>query len=173
MGTNPITGGTDPQDILDGKAAYVNASGLPISTGGYEWGDVDLDDLADNLNAGGDVEILLQWNGGGGHAVMVVSIVHYSDGSYDITYIEDGTQADGDPENHEVTIHVAANGTFAGGWVFGFVSEYMYASPFLSHTDTGHGTIGLGKSFVRRPPGGAMTIALCRPTDLRSEIFGS
>jgi hypothetical protein len=166
MGTGP--NGTDDDDIVDGKAAYVNATGLPIDTGSYFWGNVDLDDLADNLDAGGDVEILIAWNPSGGHAAMVTSIVRLSDGTYEITYIDDGTQGDGVPTNAEHTIYVDANGNFAGGSVIGFISEFMDFSPFL---DAG----GAAKSAPHRPrsrgAAKALQVGSCRTQDLRGEIF--
>jgi hypothetical protein len=164
--------GTDDDDIVAGKEDYVDDNELPIDTGSYFWDDVDLDDLADNLDNGGDVEVLIAWNPEGGHAAMVTSIVRLSDGTYEITYIDDGTQGDGVATNAEHTIYVDADGDFAGGSIIGFISEYMDLSPFFDDSATTKRTRhGAFKTRIKGAK--AAQAGLCRASDLRSEIFSS
>lgn len=120
MGTGP--NGTSLGGMVGGKQAYNDANGLGIDTGLVAW-DGDLGALMDALAAGADVEILIRWNGGGGHAAMVTGITQLSNGQYQITYVDDPNQGNGVAENAEHTITVNPDGSFAGGQVLGFMVE--------------------------------------------------
>lgn len=117
--------GTTDDNIVSGKAAYAEENGLDITT------DLNLDglgsigDAMDTLEDGGDVEILISWDEGGGHAAMVTSITDNGDGTYTITYVDDPDQGDGQAENEEHTITVNADGSFDGGTVDGFITETL------------------------------------------------
>ena len=74
---------------------------------------------------GCDIDVLIAWNGGGGHAAMITSITELANGQYEITYVDDPNQGDGKAENQEHTITVNPDGTFAGGRVFGFLVECL------------------------------------------------
>jgi len=120
MGTGP--NGTSLAGIVNGKQAYNESQGLGIDTGLVAW-DGDLGGVMDALDAGADVEILIRWNGGGGHMAMVTGITQLSNGQYQITYVDDPHQGDGVAENAEHTITVNPDGSFAGGQVAGFLVE--------------------------------------------------
>ncbi len=96
---------------------------------------------ADAIAAGGDVEIMIAWSGGGGHAAMITSIVKWPDGSATITYVDDPTQGDGVAENQEHVIHVNPDGTFDGGSIIGFQVETV--DPLPTDLD-GDGSVGFG-----------------------------
>jgi hypothetical protein len=116
-------GGTSDPDMLNGKKKYTSREGLPICTKlVYNFGE-QIQDIIEKLRDGADVEILISWSGGGGHAAMITSIVKHADGSYTITYVDDPDQGDGTAENEEHTIKVDANGNFQGGVVDGFLVE--------------------------------------------------
>lgn len=115
-------GGTTDDGIESGKDSYANDEGLPIDTT-RSYGAPSFGQAFNNLGNGGDVELLIAWDGGGGHCAMVTSMTQYADGSYDITYVDDPDQSDGRAENAEHTIHVDASGDFDGGTVDGFVLE--------------------------------------------------
>ena len=86
----------------------------------------------DILNGGGDVEILINWTGGGGHVGMISSIVENEDGTYTITYIDDPEQEDGVAENEEVVIVVDANGDILSGGdgsIDGLLIETLHSDP--------------------------------------------
>ena len=121
--------GTSDPDMLSGKQSYTDRNGLPICTElVYNFAE-QIDNIMQCLRDGGDIEILISWNGGGGHAAMITQIVKHSDGSYTITYVDDPTQGDGNAENEEHVIHVAPDGTFAGGTVDGFMVEKVCKVP--------------------------------------------
>jgi hypothetical protein len=124
MGTTE-EGGTTDDNIVEGKAAYAEANGLDITTDLNSDGLGSIGDAMDTLEKGGDVEILISWDGGGGHAAMVTSITDNGDGTYTITYVDDPNQGDGQAENEEHTITVNADGSFDGGQVDGFVTETL------------------------------------------------
>jgi hypothetical protein len=113
--------GTTGPNMVNGKAAWAAANGLNINTGFVNAGQ------AMNILAnGGDVEINIGWQGGG-HVAMIVQIVLYSNGIYQITYVDDGVQGDGAASNTVHTILVAANGAILGtnAWVSGLLGETM------------------------------------------------
>jgi hypothetical protein len=120
MDTDPESG-TTVDNMLDGKNEYTEENDLPVSS--EVTYDLNLEEIIDVLNDGGDVEILIAWNGGGGHAAMVVDVVLHEDGSATITYVDDPCQGDGQAENETHTIHVDPDGNFEGGRVFGFLVE--------------------------------------------------
>ena len=62
-------------------------------------------------------DLLLALDSPGGHTAMVTRIVKLDDGSYEITYIDDPQQGDGEAENVETTIVVGPDGAFLGGQV--------------------------------------------------------
>lgn len=124
MRTNVGAWGTTGANMINGKAQYAAAAGLNITTN-FVNGLNNMAWVMNVLAAGGDIEINLRWNGGGGHVAMVTSIVQMSDGSYQITYIDDPRQGDGVAANQSHTIIVAPNGTFRGGWISGFLVETM------------------------------------------------
>ena len=124
MGTTE-EGGTTDDNIVAGKAAYAEENGLDIDTDLNLDGLESIDDAMDTLEDGGDVEILISWTGGGGHAAMVTSITDNGDGTYTITYVDDPNQGDGQAENEEHTITVNADGSFPGGQVDGFLTETL------------------------------------------------
>jgi hypothetical protein len=117
--------GTDDQDIVDGKAAYAEENGLDITTDLNLDGLGSIEDAIDTLGDGGDVEILITWDDGTGHAAMVTSITDNGDGTYTITYVDDPDQTDNEPGNEEHTITVNADGSFDGGQVDGFITETL------------------------------------------------
>jgi len=121
MNTNRPGGTSDP-DMLAGKDEYTSENGLPIESH-LTYGDDSLQEALDAVADGCDVEILISWSGGGGHAAMVTSVTRHSDGSYTITYVDDPTQNNGEAENEEHTIKVEPDGDFAGGHVDGFLIE--------------------------------------------------
>ena len=153
MGTTPEDGTYD-ENLKKGKDAYNEKNGLGIDTeivyldsdGGRHAADlagrigrvarlrllpravdggIDLSGVMDALDAGGDVEILISWDEGGGHVAMVTSVTCLSNGQYQITYVDDPNQGDGMAENEEHTITVNSDGSFDGGQVDGFVIETM------------------------------------------------
>ncbi len=121
MGTTPS--GTSDPDMLAGKRRYAAKNHLPICTelvyNFAEW----IWYAAMQLGQGADIEILISWTGGGGHAAMITSITVLPDGSAIITYVDDPTQGDGNAENKEHVIVVNPDGTFPGGRVDGFLVE--------------------------------------------------
>ncbi|MCH7918734.1 MAG: hypothetical protein IIC50_12205 [Planctomycetes bacterium] len=119
---NTDESGTADDDMLKGKKKYTEDNGLPIDTE-LVYGMENIGDVMDAIDAGADVEILIAWDPNGGHAAMITSIVQFSDGSYEITYVDDPTQGDGKAENEEHTIHVQPDGSFPGGQVDGFMVE--------------------------------------------------
>ncbi|HYU32641.1 MAG TPA: hypothetical protein VEW48_10805 [Thermoanaerobaculia bacterium] len=124
MGTTEEDG-TQIDNIVKGKAAYAEANGLDITTDLNSDGIDSIGDAMDTLDKGGDVEILIGWDEGGGHAAMVTSITDNGDGTYTITYVDDPNQGDGKGENEEHTITVNADGSFDGGTVIGFITETL------------------------------------------------
>lgn len=114
-------GGTTDPNMLAGKNDYASTYNLPIDSELVGWADIA--DVLDALDDGADVEILISWAGGGGHAAMVTSISGFDNGQYQITYVDDPTQGDGLAQNQEHTITVNPDGTFAGGRVDGFMVE--------------------------------------------------
>lgn len=117
--------GTEVDNMVSGKAAYAEANGLDITTNLNEDGLGSIKEAMDTLANGGDVEIIIYWEGGGGHAAMVTSITDNGDGTYTITYVDDPNQGDGQAENEEHTITVNADGSFDGGTVGGFLTETL------------------------------------------------
>jgi hypothetical protein len=131
MGTT-VQDGTADQDIADGKAQFASDNGLDITTTLTDDGVGSIGDAMDTLNGGGDVELLISWTGGGGHAAMISSIVDNGDGTYTITYVDDPDQGDGVAENEEVTIVVDGDGNIlegGSGHVDGMLIESLHASP--------------------------------------------
>ena len=132
MGTN--AGGTSLQGMLNGKAAFNAANNLGITTV-YP---ASAATAANALNNGGDVELAIVWPNTrprgcafGGHVAMVTSIVQLPNGNFQITYVDDPIQGDGQPSNVEHTLIVAPNGLILsgspcpGGVVAGLVAENM------------------------------------------------
>lgn len=117
--------GTSVDGMVSGKAEYAEENGLDITTDLNEDGIGSIDDAMDTLENGGDVEILIYWEDGGGHAAMVTSITDNGDGTYTITYVDDPNQGDGQAENEEHTIVVNGDGSFDGGVVGGFITETL------------------------------------------------
>ena len=125
MGTTVGEGstGTTVGNFLTGKQAYTQGEGMPIDTV-QKFGLADICEVMELINQGADVEIMISWGNGKGHAAMITSIIKWSDGSYTITYVDDPTQGDGVAENEEHTIHVNPNGTIQGGGsIIGFQIE--------------------------------------------------
>jgi hypothetical protein len=120
MGTDAT--GTSVGNFLTGKQAYTDREGLPIDTK-QVFGMAGIGEVMDAIDNGCDVEIMIAWEGGGGHAAMITSVIQLSDGSYIITYVDDPEQGDGEAENEEHTIHVRPDGTFNGGSIIGFQIE--------------------------------------------------
>lgn len=114
--------GTADEDMESGKETFTEGHNLGINTH-RTYGPGSLQEAMDALAAGCDVEALIGWSGGGGHAAMVTGMVKWPDGSYTITYVDDPTQGDDTAENQEHTIHVDADGDFDGGTVDGFMIE--------------------------------------------------
>ena len=85
MGTT--ADGVTADGMLAGKQDYTSDMGLPIDSSLAPWGDIG--DVMDALADGADVEILISWGDGTGHAAMITSIVALSDGSFQITYVDD------------------------------------------------------------------------------------
>jgi hypothetical protein len=133
MNTDPNSG-TQIGDILSGKNTYTGDNGLPINSE-IQYG-MPLGDVMDTLNGGGDVEILIGWEGGGGHAAMIISVTQHADGSYTIVYVDDPNQGDGQAENEEHVIHVDPNGNFEGGSIIGFLIETWSPTPTPTLTPT-------------------------------------
>jgi hypothetical protein len=119
MGTG--ANGTTGQNMVNGKANYAANNGLNINTGF-----VNANQAMNILANGGDVEINIGWQGGG-HVAMIVQIVLYANGIYQITYVDDGTQGDGQANNTVHTILVNGNGQILGtnAWVSGLLGETM------------------------------------------------
>ncbi|MCP3904900.1 MAG: hypothetical protein GY715_14845 [Planctomycetes bacterium] len=142
MGTSvgPGSTGTSVGDFLTGKDEYVDENNLPIDTV-QTFGMADICDAADAINDGGDVEIMIAWSGGGGHAAMIKSIIKWPDGSATITYVDDPTQGDGTAANEEHVIHVNPDGTFDGGSIIGFQIETIDKCPADLNGD---GSVGFG-----------------------------
>ncbi len=133
MGTTS-NGGTSDPNMLAGKRRYTAAQHLPICSelvyGFSDW----LSFMLWGLQQGADVEILISWTGGGGHAAMITGIVIFPDGSAIISYVDDPTQGDGQAENKEHVIYVKPDGTFQGGRVDGFMIE-VTCDPVPGDTD--------------------------------------
>lgn len=119
MGTG--ANGTTGQNMVNGKANYAANNGLNINTGF-----VNANQAMNILANGGDVEINIGWQGGG-HVAMIVQIVLYANGIYQITYVDDGTQGDNQANNTVHTILVNGNGQILGtnAWVSGLLGETM------------------------------------------------
>lgn len=101
MGTDPMTG-TKDGDMLDGKNDFVDLYELPICSEikyatDDNWTEL-VCDIIDMLNSGYDIEVLLDWPGGG-HAAMLTSLTKHADGSVTIEYVDDPNQKDGKAEN--------------------------------------------------------------------------
>jgi hypothetical protein len=133
MDTDIGGAGTDDGDMLDGKNTYTEDNDLPIESelaysdtfdpvNGSDWNDL-MEQVQDALENGCDVEILIGWNGGGGHAAMVTEVTVHADGSATIHYVDDPNQGDGVAENEEHVINVDATGNFGAGTVDGFLIE--------------------------------------------------
>lgn len=134
MGTSPVHG-TSMQGILNGKAAFSNQNGLGIQT----VFPANAGQAANTLNNGGDVELNIIWPNsrgrggcpGGGHVAMVTSITLLPNGNFQITYVDDSNQHDGQPRNDHHTLIVRPNGAIVsgfpcpGGVVAGLLAENM------------------------------------------------
>ena len=131
MQTDP-NNGTQIDDILSGKNTYTGDNGLPINSQ-IQYG-LPMADVINTLNSGGDVEILIGWDGGGGHAAMIISVTQHADGSYTIVYVDDPNQGDGQAENQPHVIHVDPNGNFPGGHIIGFLIETWSPTPTPTRT---------------------------------------
>jgi Dockerin type I domain len=131
------TGTTDP-DMLAGKEAYTAAHTLAINSD-LQYGMNEIGRVKAALNNGGDVEILIGWDGGGGHAAMITSVINLASGGAIITYVDDPDQGDGEAENEEHTIVVDGAGDFAGGTVDGFLVETAKNPADLSADGTVNG----------------------------------
>ncbi|MDP9122057.1 MAG: hypothetical protein M3O15_11955 [Acidobacteriota bacterium] len=119
MGTG--ANGTTGPNMVNGKANWAAANGYRINTGFVNAGQ------AMNILAnGGDVEINISWPGGG-HVAMITQIVRYADGSYQVSYIDDPVQGDGQAANQVHSYRVAANGQILGtnAWISGLLGETM------------------------------------------------
>ncbi len=121
--------GTSDADMLDGKRAYTQRNDLGIQSD-LLYGMRHIQRIMDLINAGHDVEILITWTNArgqsvGGHAAMITNIVQMSDGTYQITYVDDPSQGDGEAENEEHVIIVQPDGSFPGGQVDGFLAEQL------------------------------------------------
>jgi hypothetical protein len=122
MNTSPANG-TTMANFLSGKESYSRASFLPICT--YQVTGIDAaTEAMDALELGLDVEVMLQWFGGGGHAPMVTSMTALSSGGYIITYIDDPAQGDDVAANEEYVLAVDQTGYFDYGQLLGFQIEY-------------------------------------------------
>lgn len=101
MGTDPGTG-TQDGDMLDGKNTFVDFYELPICSEIKKVTDRNWDELVCDiigmLNDGYDIEVLLDWPGGG-HAAMLTSLTKHDDGSVTIEYVDDPNQKDDKAEN--------------------------------------------------------------------------
>lgn len=121
MGTNG--NGTTGANMVNGKANWAAANGYRINTG---W--VNAAGAMNTIAAGGDVEINLCWNGGG-HVAMIVQIVQYANGWYQITYVDQTPQGQNTNVNNVHTILVSPTGVVAGTGgavgVCGFLGENM------------------------------------------------
>ncbi len=135
--------GTTDDNMLAGKNKYTNREGLPIcSKLVYNFGE-QIDDIMKELRGGADVEILISWTGGGGHAAMITSIVKHADGSYTITYVDDD-QTKAGAQNEEHTIKVKPDGSFDGGQVDGFLVEVICEAGDADHDgDVDQADLGL------------------------------
>lgn len=150
MGTTEENG-TSADGIVNGKAKYAGDNDLDIDTT-LPLGIGGIDDAMDTLNNGGDVEILIRWKNAngedtGGHVGMIVSIVDNGDGTFQITYIDDPDQTDGQAKNEQHTITVDANGNFPGGRVYGLLIETLNPpapTPTSSPTPAPGGTMSAG-----------------------------
>jgi len=113
MGTDPDDG-TGDSSILAGKNNYAAGKGLDIDSNIQYIPDTPnlADRVKDILDAGGDVEALIAWSGGGGHAAMVTGIVCYGNGQFQISYVDDPEQGDGKAENEEKFLFANPDGTF-------------------------------------------------------------
>jgi hypothetical protein len=131
MGTTADDGTTDP-NLVSGKAQFASDNDLDIDTSLEEDGIGSIGGAMDTLNGGGDVELLISWEEGGGHVAMIASIVDNGDGTYQITYVDDPDQEDGVPENEEVVITVDGDGNITAGGsghIDGLVIETLHSSP--------------------------------------------
>lgn len=133
MDTDIGGSGTTDENMLDGKNSYVADNALGIDseiaytdtfdpTNGSSWDDL-MEQVQDALEKGCDVEILITWSGGGGHAAMVTSVTTHADGSATIHYVDDPTQGDGTAENQEHAIAADDTGDFANGTADGFMIQ--------------------------------------------------
>ncbi len=129
MNTDVGDGGTSDPDNLEGKDEYVDENNLPIDTRQVLDGLGSIRDVANALEGGGDVEILIDWEGDGGHVATVTGVVKWPDGSVTISYVDDPTQGDGVAENRQHVIHVRPDGTFDGGTVDGFQIQTLDDCP--------------------------------------------
>ncbi|MBN2534869.1 MAG: hypothetical protein JXB88_18455 [Spirochaetales bacterium] len=117
MGTT--SSGTQKNNIIPGKNDYTDSEDLPVDSSES----TNIDTAINTLNNGGDVEIMISWTGGGGHAAMVVKIVKYADGSASITFVDDASQGNNQANNDSHTIHVNPDGSFEHGEIIGFIIE--------------------------------------------------
>ncbi len=134
MGTSPVNG-SSMQGILNGKAAFSNQNGLGIQT----VFPANAGQAANTLNNGGDVELNIIWPNsrnrggcpGGGHVAMVTSISLLPNGNFQVTYVDDSNQHDGQPSNDHHTLIVRPNGAIVsgfpcpGGVIAGLLAENM------------------------------------------------
>jgi hypothetical protein len=134
MGTSAVTG-TSLQGMLNGKAAFSAGNGLGINT----MFPANAGQAAATLNNGGDVELNIIWPDtqrvggcpGGGHVAMVTSITLLPNGNFQVTYVDDANQFDGQPANNVHTLIVRPNGAIVagfpcpGGVIAGLVAENM------------------------------------------------
>lgn len=146
MGTTTGNGTATAGDIASGKQDFVDDNDLDVDTELDENGVDAILDAADTLNDGGDVEILITWDGGGGHVGMITSIVDLGNGTYQITYIDDPNQGDGIADNQEHVIVVDGDGDILSGGngsVHGLLIENLNSGAPAPGDPTGPGQIGV------------------------------
>jgi len=133
MGTDICGAGTTDENMLSGKNLYTETVELSISSEvvysdsydpdeGLGWAAL-IERVQDALDNNCDVEVLIGWNGGGGHAAMVSSVTVHADGSTTITYVDDPNQGDNKAENAHHVISTNSSGAFGTGTVDGFMIE--------------------------------------------------
>lgn len=115
MGTNSTNGTASAQAMANGKAQFAGNHNLNINTTLAQNGVGSMGSAMTTLSNGGDVEIILRWPDGKGHVAMIVSITDLGNGSYQITYVDDPTQGDGNAQNAQHTITVNSSGVITAG----------------------------------------------------------
>lgn len=123
LGTSAATG-TKHDAIKSAKKKYAKQHDLDVQTNdwnfknGAKFG-------AEGLTAGADVEMRIVWPNGQGHFVMVTEIVALGkDKGYQIKYVDDPRQGDGQAQNQEHTITVDKDGRITSGGG-GSVASFM------------------------------------------------